>query len=280
MKAILALCMLLLPGVMLLAQETTTDTVAVEEEYQYIEDGEDSEEDYTVESEPEVSHTVVAPETMPATQEHARRKMTVRKFDNEQWKKVVGETNYEEKPDEPRKDKEKKKEAEDNTDVDLSVPWDNEFLRVIAYVLVIALILFIVYYFVKDIRLSDKIRPTGLPINDLSAPVENIEHIDVTSQLQKTLAEGNFKLAVRMYFLDLLKKLNETGRIVWKKDKTNRDYLGEVYAKAFYFDEVRKLTLAYEQVWYGDHALPHESYQRLFSDFESMVQKINASPAA
>ena len=75
----------------------------------------------------------------------------------------------------------------------------------------------------------------------------------------------------------LLKKLNEEGFIVWKKDKTNRDYLTELFSKPNYFEEVRRLTLAYEQIWYGDHTLPVESYQKLITEFKSIDQKLHTS---
>ncbi len=53
----------------------------------------------------------------------------------------------------------------------------------------------------------------------------------------------------------------------------------ELYAKARYYNEVRKLTLIYEQVWYGDHAIPLELYNRVKAEFTSVNQQINASTA-
>ncbi len=54
----------------------------------------------------------------------------------------------------------------------------------------------------------------------------------------------------------------------------------ELYTKGFYFDDIRKLTLAYELVWYGEHTPQNETYQKLFSEFEAIFQKINTSAAA
>jgi hypothetical protein len=82
---------------------------------------------------------------------------------------------------------------------------------------------------------------------------------------------------VRLYFLDLLKKLNENGVIVWTKDKTNRDYLSELFSKQFHFDEIRRLTLAYERVWYGEHIPTEESYRELRNDFQQTNQKLKVS---
>ena len=82
---------------------------------------------------------------------------------------------------------------------------------------------------------------------------------------------------VRIYFLGLLKKLNEGGLIVWKKDKTNRDYLAELFSKEDFFDEVKKVTLAYEQVWYGDHSLSVELYHQLMEEFKAIDSRLNAA---
>jgi hypothetical protein len=74
----------------------------------------------------------------------------------------------------------------------------------------------------------------------------------------------------------MLKKLNEIGMIAWKRDKTNRDYLGELFQRNFLFDEIRKLTLSYEAVWYGEHELKAESYQELTKRFEITYQKLDS----
>lgn len=261
----------------LYAQDVVVDTVATEEEYQYVEDEDDDDagEDSSSSDTPITIHNLVSPEKLPATKNNAGEPMTIRKFDDTQWKKAVGTETFQEKPDKP--DKEDKDRSGSSMS---SLPWDSDILQAVAYVLVIAVILAIVYIFTKDLRFSRKVKAAGLQETDFDAPVENIDQIDVSTPLQKALAEGNFKLATRLYFLDLLKKLNEGRHITWKKDKTNRDYLMELYTRAFYYDQIQKLTLAYELVWYGEHNLPNEAYQRLFADFESIHQKINTPAVA
>jgi hypothetical protein len=288
MKGLLCLFFLMLPFTILHAQEAVPDTVATEEEYQYIEDDAsadddaDSEYDDDDDETPSVTHELIPPDKLPATQDHANSKMTIRKFDDAEWKKVTGGNTFEEKPDkvEGEEDDDEKNKADAPIKNMPTIPWDSSVLHIIAYVIVIALILGIVYYFTKDLRFSARVKPVAQPAQDLAATVENIEHIEVATALQKALAEGNFKLAIRLYYLDLLKKLNERAYIVWKKDKTNHNYLMELYTKGFYFDDIRKLTLAYELVWYGEHTLQNETYQKLFSEFEAIFQKINTSAAA
>jgi hypothetical protein len=283
MKVSLCLSLMLsLCAVTLHAQDVAADSVATEEEYQYLENSDDADDANDTDSDdetPSVTHELVPPAQLPTTQNHAREKMNVRKFDHQQWKEVVGSETFQEEPDKPRK---KKEDDDDSSSYNFSehLPWNGDFLRVVAYVVIIALILGVVYFFTKDLRFKVKVSASAPPVDDLTAAVENIEHIEVAPPLQKALADGNFKLATRLYFLDLLKRLNETGLIAWKKDKTNHDYLMELYAKEFHFHDIRRLTLAYELVWYGEHALSNEAYQKLFADFESVFLKINTPAAA
>lgn len=284
MKVPLCLCLLFACTLWLHAQEAETDTVATEEEYQYIEESTDD-DDYTEEETPGTTHELVQPDQLPTTQDHARQKMDVRKFDDKQWKEVIGTTTFEEKADKKKdKEKEKKKDrgSADSNPFDFLSNWNmnGDALRIIAYILVFAIILGVIYLFTKDLQFKVKVKPSVHPQQDLTAALENIEHIEIFTPLQEALAAGNFKLVTRLYFLDLLKRLNETGMITWKKDRTNRDYLMEISVKGYHFEEIRKLTLAYELVWYGEHALSNEAYQKLFSAFESIFQKINTQAAA
>src|SRR5690606_20168955 len=118
------------------------------------------------------------------------------------------------------------KKAEKSSTISPTLPWGGPLLRIIAYVVITAVIVALVYLVVRNISFDFKIRRTEISDSDLANPVEDIEAIDVETALERAIKEGNFRLAVRLYYLDLLKRLNETGVIVWKKDKTNRDYLG------------------------------------------------------
>jgi hypothetical protein len=106
-------------------------------------------------------------------------------------------------------------------------------------------------------------------------PVDNIEDTDLQGLLQQALQTGDYRKAVRLYYLLLLKQLNAREIIEWKKDKTNREYLAELFARDYHYDEAKHLTLAYERVWYGDYILEPESFRVLIARFENFYNKIN-----
>ncbi len=194
----------------------------------------------------------------------------LRKFDEKKWKEIVGSQDYEEDPREERKRSSPK-------DPGWTLPGlSPQLLKAIAFALVFALFVFILYYVSRNATFG-RSNPKTKPV-DASAPVENIEELDIEALLRDALSRGDLRLAVRVHYLLLLKKLNEAGLITWKKDKTNRDYLSELYGQNACYDDVRVLTLAYELVWYGERSVSSESFQTLSGNFESVNRAITQQP--
>lgn len=263
MKSALLSLSFILASLLAFAQVDT----AVVEEPQYYEDtvyqDEDEYDDYSYSGE------AVNPESAQSTKDYMNEDVPVKKFDNEEWKKVVGDANFDEKP--PKR--EVKKEERPKKGSNFSMPGISpEILKAISFVLVFVLFAFILYYVSRNTTFSQSIKK--MKPADVSAPVENIEELDTEGLLQQALASGDLRLAVRIHYLLLLKKLNEVGLIAWKKNKTNRDYLSELFGKNNCYDDVRALTLAYELVWYGERSVSSESFQRLSGEFESVNSRI------
>jgi len=66
----------------------------------------------------------------------------------------------------------------------------------------------------------------NVTLADAEAPIQDIGELDITALLAQALASQNYRVAVRLYYLRALHVLAKTGKIVWKKDKTNRDLPG------------------------------------------------------
>jgi hypothetical protein len=213
--------------------------------------------------------STVEPERLESSTHFQSEKITRKKFDESKWKEIVGSTDYEEKP---------RKEAPDTTPVrERSQPIDGTFIRVLAYAAITAVFVLLLYYVIKNTSVRFKPKTKSRIKDDLEKPLDNIEDFDSHSLVDEAIAQGNFRLAVRLYYLGLLKKLNEAGVIKWKKDKTNRDYLSEIFSSDFFYDDIRKLTIAYEHVWYGQHTTSEASFRTLFAKFETMSEKLNTT---
>ena len=168
---------------------------------------------------------------------------------------------------------------DESTQSSSSTPINSPILSIIVYAVAIGIIAYILFLIFKNtsFKSKGKIKAGKQAFSDPSAVITDIKELEIDRLLREAIASGNYKLAIRICYLGLLKKLDEDGVIIWKKDKTNRDYLSELFSKDMYFNEVRNLTLAYEEVWYGEHNLPVQSYERIISSFKEVDQKLNAS---
>jgi hypothetical protein len=211
----------------------------------------------------ETPHELVAPGNLKTSRDYHGERIRLRKFDEGKWKAIVGDLDYSEQPVE-EKDREP-----------FSLPWAGPVLKVIAYVVIIGLVVFLLYYITKNITFDLRIERSKLQTEDLEKPVENIDGLEIDALLEQALREGNSRMAIRLYYLGLLKKLNAAGMIVWKKDKTNRDYLSELFLKDFCYRDIQRLTVSYEAVWYGEHTLRGESLERLTKEFERAYREVN-----
>lgn len=208
---------------------------------------------------------LVAPDELESTQTYKTEVLRFTDFDEEEWRAIVAGKNFEE---------ELKPKAEKSS------PWSGPWLRLISYTVIIGVILLLVYYVIRYISFDLKIKRSKLVTDDIEKPVEDIAVVDTRALLEQAKRDRNYKLAIRLYYLGLLKQLDASGVIKWKKDKTNRDYLMELFSANFYFDEIRRLTTSYEAVWYGDHMLQEKSFELLSDKFETIYSKLNEGAAA
>ena len=92
---------------------------------------------------------------------------------------------------------------------------------------------------------------------------ENIHEVDFTTRLAEAEAAGNWRLAVRLGYLQLLKTLSDSALINWQPDKTNHAYLSELPLAGTLQVDFREITRQFEFVWYGELALSGPLYERV-----------------
>ncbi len=146
-------------------------------------------------------------------------------------------------------------------------------LRGLLYVLISALVIFILFTIFSGIKVTKRIKPetkTGIE------EIEDIEVIDAESGLEVALKAENYREAIRMLFIKLLQILVEENSIQWKPEKTNRDYLKEMKNH----DRVRhfnNLVIAYERIWYGSEPIDKLFFDYLRADYEKFYSTKNVS---
>lgn len=108
---------------------------------------------------------------------------------------------------------------------------------------------------------------------DLEHIEENLHVAELDPLIQRAIAQENYPMAIRLYYLAILKKLSEQKLVVWKKDKTNRDYLRELGLSPLN-QPFQESTRDFEWVWYGDGAVGKQEFLRMEGQFQKMLSLI------
>lgn len=148
-------------------------------------------------------------------------------------------------------------------------------LEILMRIIAVLIILFVVYMIVKII-----INKEGGWIFSASAKKiiitqnteENIHSIDFKVIINKALHDKNYRLAVRYYYMWLLKSLTDKGEIEWDIEKTNRDYYKEIKSESLKQD-FQFLSYVYEYSWYGEFEISDADFSKTETAFLKLISK-------
>jgi hypothetical protein len=102
---------------------------------------------------------------------------------------------------------------------------------------------------------------------------ENIFAINYQKEIDKAARQENYRLAVRLMFLRLLKNLSEKNIIQYSQGKTNFDYLLQLHPTRYYKDFFR-ITRNYEYSWYGQFEVNEQAYRIIRNDFDNLDRQL------
>jgi hypothetical protein len=165
----------------------------------------------------------------------------------------------------------KKHELTDkNNNALINQPWFNTLL----WVVIIGIFAAAVIYFLMQNKISLFSKESASATEEAKDEEdENIFHLSYTKLIQKAEKENNYRIAVRLMFLQTLKLLSDTNKIQYQPDYTNLDYLQQLHPTKFYHDFF-KVTRSYEYVWYGKFNISTEHYTTIKNDFFNLQNKI------
>ncbi len=243
MKYILLFLTFLLPLGAFAQEDTLFEEEALEDvPYQY----EESEEDYLAAER--------APYHPPPLEPVA-----VRSIEHKRWDDASGGLDFSKDVPKPPKEEEQRKP----TDYSPSFDWTSatqglgSLLQVLAILAAAAAIIYGIWRMLEAPR-NRQIARDGVEIT-LNNLDDYLHETDLDRFLREALAQGNYPLAVRLYYLQIIKNLSEKNAIKWSREKTNRDYQRELRGHRL-AEPFREATRMYERVWYGNQALTAEGY--------------------
>ena len=143
------------------------------------------------------------------------------------------------------------------------------FLRVVPYVLLGVLIFLLIKFFLKVNSRALIYSKKNTPVVSLSEEEHIIKHEDIEELIQKALADKDYRLAIRYYYLFILKLMSDKKLIAWELQKTNKDYLNELKTKELQLP-FTATTRLYDHIWYGRFALDEIKYQKAQRAFSAL----------
>ena len=95
----------------------------------------------------------------------------------------------------------------------------------------------------------------------------DIEKVDFPRLINAAAAAGDYRRAIRLEYLQLLRSLALAGLIDWRPEKTNAEYLDEI-ATLPVAPTMRELTLLFDYTWYGGFPVAAADYARHKTTFD------------
>lgn len=208
--------------------------------------------------------------------EYFRESIETREFDEEKWKTLREDIDY---TVEKREEKEKEQEQQTGSDFDPgpaeTVSGIGTFLQ---YFIIIAGIILLIVLLVMVLSKEGLFSPKNKKLDPVSAMElemieENLEEAELNDPIRRAIAGGNYALAVRLYYLAVLKELTLKDLIRWKRDKTNGEYLRELAGKPI-ASTVHEATLIFERVWYGKVSLGANDFQQVETKLKNAIAAV------
>jgi len=145
----------------------------------------------------------------------------------------------------------------------------------IGWVILIAFLAGVIYLIIKYILDNNKGKQKVTAINyieDDVAPSE-IPLTELQRLLKEALDQENYRAAIRIYYLFILKDLSAKHWIEWQKEKTNMHYLYEMQKQSEY-DNFSQTVSYFEIVWYGKRDIDKTQFNKIQPSFTNLLDQL------
>ena len=148
------------------------------------------------------------------------------------------------------------------------------FLNWIFILALILAVLYLIYILLGEENLGlfkrTGNREIGIPENFTA---ENIADTDVSSLIAAAERNNDFRLAIRYYYILVLKELSLKDFIKLEEDKTNAEYFNEIQSEKF-SENFAYTSYLYNYIWYGEFLINNQEYSKAKDHFIHLIKKI------
>ncbi len=177
--------------------------------------------------------------------------------------------------------KEKKKETKPHTTSYHPPPLHSigNFFNAGLFKLLMFLVVGILLFFIlRHLFLNEESNLFNKRRKKLKTSDEPFENIEVFSEwelaLKNALAKNDYRLAVRVLYLETLQKLHQQGLITFEQEKTNWDYVTQL-SGTLHTQSFTTLTTYFDYIWYGNFLIDSEKYhtvETLYRNFQREIK--------
>lgn len=149
------------------------------------------------------------------------------------------------------------------------------FLKILAA----AIIIFVIYLIVKAIMNGEGSwvfgKSSDKKVINYEEIEKNIHLVDFEKLIKETLKNGENRLAIRYYYLWLLKIMSAKQLIEWDVEKTNSDYLYEIKNTSIK-SQFEYVSYLYNYIWYGEFELDEVTFVKAKKAFDNLINSLGA----
>lgn len=150
------------------------------------------------------------------------------------------------------------------------------FLEILPYLILGVVIGLIVWIFIRLNPGPSLLAEPMDPEVHFNEEEKIVRSQDIPSLIEEAVKKGDYRLAIRYYYLQLLKILNEKGLINYEFQKTDAEYLSEIENDNFK-RPLKQVMRIYDFIWYGGFNVSEKDFavaQNTFQDLESSLSKL------
>ncbi len=143
----------------------------------------------------------------------------------------------------------------------------------------VILFLLVIYFIFRAVVNKEGTWVFGKSSDKSIIPVTGIENNIHASNFKALISEAetnnNYRLAIRYYYLWLLKQLTQEELIEYDVEKTNSDYQNEITSKVIK-EEFSYTSYLYNYIWYGEFDVNKEQFSKAKHAFINFLDTIKA----
>lgn len=146
------------------------------------------------------------------------------------------------------------------------------FNKYFIYTLIFGGALFVLIIALRKAVFTNALRGKAKRAQVLTDVHEELHRDDLDALVAQAEAEGEWRRAVRLRYLKVLRYGMDSGRLQWRPEHTDRDYARQLTDPAER-EAFARIAFTFQWAWYGDAHLDRESYATITAPFRTFTQR-------